>query len=160
MLRNVLTWGGSRSTDLIISSCGSSSSDLGSSLLSAAATCRRTSHPVAARSSWHQNPSYSRPRLGRMGPIFMAASLSQDVTRPIHQDPTKRSPRRCCDDVSDCNSRYAAFNTAPSGTSPSVTKRQTAISSLRARATIEIRRIRPRSLPTRAWNQRLKVLAG
>src|ERR1700760_4689127 len=45
---NVLTWGGSRSTDLIISSCGSSSSDLGSSLLSAAATCRRTSHPVAA----------------------------------------------------------------------------------------------------------------
>lgn len=25
--------------------------------------------------------------LGRMGPIFMAASFSQDVTRPIHQDP-------------------------------------------------------------------------
>jgi hypothetical protein len=25
--------------------------------------------------------------LGRMGPIFMAASCSQDVTRPIHQDP-------------------------------------------------------------------------
>src|SRR6266481_1482464 len=30
--------------------------------------------------------------LGRMGPIFMAASCSQDVRRPIHQDPTRGSP--------------------------------------------------------------------
>src|SRR4029077_13958863 len=30
--------------------------------------------------------------LGRMGPIFMAASCSQDVARPIHQDPTRGFP--------------------------------------------------------------------
>jgi hypothetical protein len=39
--------------------------------------------------------------LGRMGPIFMAASCSQDVTRPIHQDPTRGSPRGYCDDRLD-----------------------------------------------------------
>jgi len=39
--------------------------------------------------------------LERMGPIFMAASCSQDVTRPIHQDPTRGSPRGYCDDRSD-----------------------------------------------------------
>src|SRR6266850_7012723 len=58
--------------------------------------------------------------LGRMGPIFMAASCSQDVTRPIHQDPTRGSPRGYCDDLSDY-ARTAAFSTAPSGTSPWVT---------------------------------------
>src|ERR1700730_9089607 len=31
--------------------------------------------------------------LERMGPIFMAASCSQDVMRPTHQDPTRDSPR-------------------------------------------------------------------
>src|ERR1700751_3896474 len=58
--------------------------------------------------------------LGRMGPIFMAASSSQDVRRRIHQDPTRGSPRGYCDDRSDYV-RYAAFTTAPSGTSPWVT---------------------------------------
>ena len=58
--------------------------------------------------------------LGRMGPIFMAASCSQDVMRPIHQDPTRGSPRGCCDDRSNY-ARSAAFSMAPSGTSPWVT---------------------------------------
>src|ERR1700730_2455539 len=40
--------------------------------------------------------------LGRMGPIFMAASCSQDVKRPIHQDPTRGSPRGYCDNRSGC----------------------------------------------------------
>jgi hypothetical protein len=38
--------------------------------------------------------------------------------------------------------------------------RQSAINSLRATATIAIRRIRPWSLPTRLWNQILKALPG
>src|SRR5215472_15584420 len=58
--------------------------------------------------------------LGRTAPIFMAASCSQDVTRPIHQDPTRGSPRGYCDDRSN-SARYAAFSMAPSGTSPWVT---------------------------------------
>jgi hypothetical protein len=57
--------------------------------------------------------------LGRMGPIFTAASCSQDVMRPTHQDPTRNSLVDAVTDCPDC--AYAAFNTAPSGTSPWVT---------------------------------------
>src|SRR5260370_29694382 len=53
-----------------------------------------------------------------------------------------------------------AFMTAPAGISPWVTYLERAMSSLRASATIEMRRIRPRSEPTRWRNQQLRALAG
>ena len=52
------------------------------------------------------------------------------------------------------------FTIAPSGTSPHATYRQSAISSLRASATMAMRRIRPRSAPTRSRNQPLNALPG
>ncbi len=48
---------------------------------------------------------------------------------------------------------YAALSALPAGISPVSMKRQSAISSLRAIATIAIRRVRPFSLPTR-WRNR------
>ena len=44
---------------------------------------------------------------------------------------------------------HTVFSTAPSGISPSVTYLQSATNSLRATATIEIRRVRPCNVPTR-----------
>src|SRR6202163_4778614 len=52
------------------------------------------------------------------------------------------------------------FMTAPAGISPWVTYLERAMSSLRASATIEMRRVRPRSEPTRWRNQQLRALAG
>src|ERR1700738_912990 len=52
------------------------------------------------------------------------------------------------------------FTTAPAGISPWVIYLDRAMSSLRASATIEMRRIRPRSEPTRWRNQQLRALAG
>ena len=51
-------------------------------------------------------------------------------------------------------------STAPSGTTPFVTYRQSATMSLRAIATIVIRRSRPRSAPTRSRNHRLSTESG
>ena len=58
--------------------------------------------------------------LGRMEPIFTAASCSQDVMRPTHQDPTRKTLVDAVTIVRIAR-HYAAFNTAPSGTSPWVT---------------------------------------
>ena len=52
------------------------------------------------------------------------------------------------------------FTTAPVGISPWLIYLQRAMSSLRASATIEMRRIRTRSEPTRWRNQQLRALAG
>jgi hypothetical protein len=52
------------------------------------------------------------------------------------------------------------FNSAPSGSSPVSTYRQSAIKSLRATATIVMRRIRPRPVPTLSWNQRERAERG
>ena len=52
------------------------------------------------------------------------------------------------------------FMTAPAGISPWVTYLERAISSLRASATIVMRRIRPRSEPTRWRNQPLRARSG
>jgi hypothetical protein len=53
-----------------------------------------------------------------------------------------------------------AFMIAPAGISPWLTYLERAMSSLRAGATIEMRRIWPRSEPTRWRNQQLRALAG
>ena len=47
------------------------------------------------------------------------------------------------------------FKAAPSGTMPCVANRHSAIRSFRATATIAIRRMRPRRVPTNVANQRL-----
>jgi hypothetical protein len=53
-----------------------------------------------------------------------------------------------------------AFSSAPSGTTPCVTYRQSATSNLRATATIAMRLILPRLSPTLSWNHRLRALPG
>src|SRR3954452_4284694 len=52
------------------------------------------------------------------------------------------------------------FTTAPAGISPWLIYLERAMSSLRASATIEMRRIRPRSEPTCWRNQQLRALSG
>lgn len=54
---------------------------------------------------------------------------------------------------------YAAFTMAPSGTVPLVTNRQSAMTSLRATATIPIRRARL-PMPNRSLNHRVRALCG
>src|SRR5215468_10820534 len=53
-----------------------------------------------------------------------------------------------------------AFTIAPAGISPWLTYLERAMRSLRASATIEMRRTRPRLEPTRWRNQQLRALAG
>jgi hypothetical protein len=55
---------------------------------------------------------------------------------------------------------HAAFNSAPSGTRPSVANRHKAIRSLRASATVSTRRMRPFEAPSRLCNQRVNALLG
>lgn len=55
---------------------------------------------------------------------------------------------------------YAAFNTAPSGISPWSRYFHSATKSLRASATIPIRRMRPLPCPNRSQNHLLKALLG
>ena len=58
------------------------------------------------------------------------------------------------------NTAYASLSTAPSGTTPVSRKRQSAMSNLRATATIPIRRKRLPPPPKRWRNQQLKALSG
>ena len=57
-------------------------------------------------------------------------------------------------------STYTSLSTAPAGITPVSRKRQSAMSNLRATATIPIRRRRLPPLPKRARNQQLKALSG
>jgi hypothetical protein len=57
-------------------------------------------------------------------------------------------------------SAYPALSTAPAGITPVSRKRQSAMSNLRATATIPIRRKRFPPLPKRSRNQTLRALSG
>ena len=57
-------------------------------------------------------------------------------------------------------SAYPSLSTAPAGITPVSRKRQSAMSNLRATATIPIRRKRLPPLPKRSRNQQLKALSG
>ena len=57
-------------------------------------------------------------------------------------------------------STYTSLSTAPAGITPVSSKRQSAMSNLRATATIPIRRKRFPPLPKRSRNQQLKALSG
>ena len=59
-----------------------------------------------------------------------------------------------------CNTAYASLRTAPSGNTPVSKKRHSAISNLRATATIPIRRKRLPPPPKRPRNQTLRALSG
>jgi hypothetical protein len=61
--------------------------------------------------------------------------------------------------VSTRSTHVAGRNTAPAGTSPVVTKRHKAISSLRARATIMVLRTPALAPSVRAWNHWVKALS-
>jgi hypothetical protein len=82
----------------------------------------------------------------RVGPIF----LRRRVSAPSGSDRHLAWIRRICpitDPRMDDPSSAHALSSAPSGTTPCVTYRQSATSSLRATATIVIRLILPRLLP-------------
>jgi hypothetical protein len=120
---------------------------------------RRTSHPVAAYRGGHQNSSYSRSSGSKERNQSLSRHLAaRTLCGSLAEIRQGSLPSRMAGFSFDVARDQAAFNTAPSGTSPCV--RQSAISSLRARATIVIRRIRPRSFPTRARNQPLSALPG
>src|SRR5215472_3903860 len=57
-------------------------------------------------------------------------------------------------------STYISLSTAPAGNTPVSRKRQSAISTLRATATIPIRRMRLPPLPKRSRNHTLRALSG
>jgi len=100
--------------------------------------------------------------LGRAGPHCMAAYHSHCLRRSARPDPTGLiRPRGTRDNaLSPSRMPQTALTTAPAGISPWVTYLERAMSSLRASATIEMRRVRPRSEPTRWRNQQLRALAG
>jgi hypothetical protein len=98
------------------------------------------------------------------------SAMSQPWLPPISAspDPTSRSrpgpldgavhvlPVGCC---AYALLDYAVLRSAPSGSTPWVTYRHKAISSLRATATIATIRTRPRRSPTRSRNHRLRANA-
>src|SRR5882762_6426122 len=100
--------------------------------------------------------------LGRAGPHCMAAYHSHCLRRSARPDPTGLiRPRGTRDNaLSPSRMPQTALTTAPAGISPWLIYLERAMSSLRASATIEMRRVRPRSEPTRWRNQQLRALAG
>jgi len=99
--------------------------------------------------------------LGRVGPHCISAYRSHCLRRPARPDPTRLiRPRGTAIMIPLSRMPQTGFVTAPAGISPWVTYLQRAMSSLRASATIEMRRVRPRSEPTRWRNQQLRALSG
>src|ERR1700749_435529 len=81
--------------------------------------------------------------LGRVGPHCIAAYCSHCLRRSTHPDPTGLiRPRGTRDMISPSRLPQTGFRTAPAGISPWVTYLERVMSSLRASATIEMRRIR------------------
>ena len=78
-------------------------------------------------------------------PGFFAGRLHQHPSRGV----TRHGP-----------SVYPALSTAPTGNTPVSRKRHSAMSNLRATATMPIRRKRLPPLPKRSRNQTLKALSG
>src|SRR5262252_2437498 len=75
------------------------------------------------------------------------------TTGRLHQHPDRGAPP-------PQPSAYPALSTAPAGITPVSRKRQSAMSNLRATATIPIRRKRLPPLPKRSRNQTLRALSG
>ena len=99
--------------------------------------------------------------LGRVDPHCISAYCSHCLRRSARPDPTRLiRPRGTRDKIPLPRMPQTAFTTAPAGISPWVTYLDRAMSSLRASATIEMRRVRPRSEPTRWRNQQLRALSG
>ena len=73
---------------------------------------------------------------------------SQSDALPPQGDPRNRF-------ADELSVEVQLFKAAPSGTMPCVANRHSAIRSFLATATIAIRRMRPRRVPTNAANQRL-----
>src|SRR5258706_14849143 len=100
--------------------------------------------------------------LGRAGPHCMAAYHSHCLRRSARPDPTGLiRPRGTRDNaLSPSRMPQTALTTAAAGISPWVTYLERAMSSLRASATIEMRRGRPRSAPTRRRDPQPRAPAG
>jgi len=96
----------------------------------------------------------------RKSGTILLCGLSQPETNRGHHSPGSSEPIATGPRNGNNREGVYALNTAPCGTTPCVTYRQSATSSLRAKATIAIRRIRPRPSPTRATNQRLRSEPG
>ena len=101
----------------------------------------------------YHNASCTRNDPGRMRPTCHAA-----VLKTIDED--GRIPRFVARERTAGNEPYVILITTPSGISPVSVKRQSMINSLRAIATIAIRRVRPCKEPTRSRNHLLCTQSG
>src|SRR6516165_12508529 len=113
------------------------------------------------QSGEYHNPSFLGHRARESG-----STLYDGILQPLSV--TVRPPGSNGADQASWNSimlspsgmPQTGFTIAPAGISPWLIYLERAISSLRASATMEMRRIRPRSEPTRWRNQQLRALAG
>ena len=92
-----------------------------------------------------------RGHRAREGGSTLYGGISQPLFATVHPPGSTGliRPRETRDMISPSRVPQTGFRTAPAGISPWVTYLERAMSSLRASATIEMRRIRPRSEPTR-----------
>ena len=112
---------------------------------------RRTSHPVAVLRAAGTTIPHSQGHRARKGGSTLYCGISQPLFATVHPPGSTGliRPRGTRDMISPSRVPQTGFRTAPAGISPWVTYLERAMSSLRASATIEMRRIRPRSEPTR-----------
>ena len=118
------------------------------------------SHSVGLYAARNHDPSFSRTSgSGRVGSISLNGMFQpRQVTIATRLDPADLSEDRSADRL-NCLTAYA-LSSAPSGTTPCVTYRQSATSNFRATATMAMRLILPRLSPTLSWNHRLRALPG
>jgi hypothetical protein len=100
---------------------------------------------------------------------YVDASRKAQRRRPHLYDGVRRRPGICSGRLYQHPDRgvtlprqsaYPSLSTAPAGKTPVSRKRQSAMSNLRATATIPIRRKRLPPLPKRSRNQTLRALSG
>jgi hypothetical protein len=127
-----------------------------SSLRSAAATIDAAEpHIRSPQIGLHHNPSCERSSGSEGGAnLFRGILQPWGGQRSARPDPTRLiTPRGTvllsCWAYLDCRCSHQALSKAPSGITPSVRYRQSAISNFLASATIAMRRTLPRSEPTR-----------
>jgi hypothetical protein len=82
------------------------------------------------------------------------------TTTSVRRQPPTAATLVGAETIRSCLPQAAGRSTTPSSGSPLLTKRQSAINSLRARATIMVLRVAPRASAVRARYQRVSALSG
>src|SRR5215208_4440648 len=94
-------------------------------------------------------------------PCGIESHVRGRVTTPsVRRRPPTAATLVRAETIGSCLPQAAGRSTTPSSGSPLLTKRQSAINSLRARATIMVLRVAPRASAVRARYQRVSALFG